>query len=299
METKANYVLNAVLIVLVIAALIDFVHWFHTGSVSGTRTVYNIIFQGGGVGGLAKGGDVEFNGMKVGEVAELRLDARNPKQVLVAISVDSDIPIRSDTRVGLRFGSVAGVAWIDLRGGDAQGPPVPEGADGVPTLIASESATQGISGAARDLGRKVDDLIGDNSPLRKSLANFEAFTAVLKSKSERMDHVTIGLERLAGTVTKPGEMTDAVKSVRLLSEHLGKRIDAIAPGIEHFTGPGLKNLEALLSDAKRMVSTAERVFKDIGDNPSRVIFGGAPTEQQPALPPRVLPPPPPVAPTQW
>jgi hypothetical protein len=48
-----------------------------------------------------------------------------------------------------------------------------------------------------------------------------------------------------------------------------------------------------------MVSTAERVFKDIGDNPSRVIFGGAPTEQQPALPPRVLPPPPPVAPTQW
>src|SRR5436190_13699184 len=105
METKANYVLNAVLILLVLAALIDFVHWFHTGSVTGTRATYNIIFRGS-VGGLAKGGEVEFNGMRVGDVVDLRLDARDPKQVLVTVSIDSNVPIRTDTHVALRFGTV-------------------------------------------------------------------------------------------------------------------------------------------------------------------------------------------------
>jgi phospholipid/cholesterol/gamma-HCH transport system substrate-binding protein len=283
METKANYVLNAVLILLVLAALVDFVHWFHTGSVTGTRATYNIIFRGS-VGGLAKGGEVEFNGMRVGDVVDLRLDARDPKQVLVTVSIDSNVPIRTDTYVALRFGTVAGVAWIEFRGGDAQASPLPEGPDGIPVIIASESATQGTAGAARDLGRKVDELVGDDSALHKSLANFEAFTAMLKSKSDRFDHVTAGLESLAGTAGKPGELTDAVKSIRLLSENLGKRVDAISPGIEHFTGPGLKNIDALILDARHVVSTAEKVFKDIGDNPSRVIFGGAPAPQQQPAP---------------
>jgi phospholipid/cholesterol/gamma-HCH transport system substrate-binding protein len=70
-----------------------------------------------------------------------------------------------------------------------------------------------------------------------------------------------------------------VKSIRLAADNLDKRIDEMAPGLTHFTGAGLKNLEALISDARRAVSTAEIVFRNIDQNPSRLLFGGAPAQQ--------------------
>src|SRR5262245_19756331 len=278
METKANYVLNGVLVLLVLVAGIGLVHWFRTGSATGTRATYEIVFQGSG-GGLLKGGEVEFNGMRVGEVTDMQFDKSDPKQIVATISVDSSVPIRSDTNIRLRFGTVAGVAWIELKGGDANAPPVPEGPNGIPTLVADENAGRGLSSSARELARKFDELVGEESPLHKSIANFEAFTATLKTNSDRLDHIMNGFERLSGTDAKPGELTAAVKSIRLLGDNLGKRIDSLSPALEHFIGPGLKNLDALMSDARHTITTAERVFKNIGDDPSRVIFGGPPPQQ--------------------
>lgn len=284
METKANYVVNAVLVLLVLVAASGFVHWFHTGSVTGTRATYHIVFRGS-VGGLMKGAEVEFNGMRVGEVADLQFDRNDPKQIVSTISIDSNVPIRRDTAIALRLGTVAGVAWIELKGGAANALPLPDGPDGIPTMTADESVSQGVSGAARDLASKFDVLVGENSSLHKSLDHFQAFTATLNHNSARLDHIMAGFEGLTGSDDKPGELTSAVKSIRLLADNLGKRVDLLSPGFEHFIGPGLKNLDALMSDARRVVTSAETVFKNINDNPSRVLFGGASPAPPPAAPP--------------
>jgi phospholipid/cholesterol/gamma-HCH transport system substrate-binding protein len=74
-------------------------------------------------------------------------------------------------------------------------------------------------------------------------------------------------------------LVEAVKSIRLAADNLDKRIEEMAPGLTHFTGVGLKNLEALIADARRAVSTAEVALRNIDQNPSRLIFGGAPAYQ--------------------
>ena len=243
METKANYVLIGFFTLVVLAGGFGFVHWFRSSTVTGTRATYHVVFQGS-VGGLRKGSTVEFNGMRVGEVADLQLDKRDPKQVLATISVDSNVPIRNDTYVRLEFAGLTGVASVELKGGDPLAGPVPEGPDGIPTMIADPSATQDLSGAARELISKLDRLVGDNSALHRSLDNIEAFTVSLKNNSERFDRIMAGLEGMTGTPDKPGELVEAVKSIRLAAGNLDKRIDEMAPGLTHFTGPGLKNLEA-------------------------------------------------------
>ena len=277
METKANYVLIGFFTLAVLAGVFGFVHWFRNHSSAGTRATYNVVFQGS-VGGLRKGSTVEFNGMRVGEVADLQLDKRDPKQVLATISVDSNVPIRDDTHVRLEFAGLTGVASVELRGGDPMAGPVPDGPGGIPTMIADPSATQDISGAARELIRNLNSMVSDNSPLHKSLDNIEAFTVSLKNNADRFDRIMAGLESMTGTSDKPGELVEAVKSIRLAAGNLDKRIDEMAPGLTHFTGPGLKNLEALIADARRAVSTAESVFRNIDQNPSRLLFGGAPAQ---------------------
>ncbi len=116
--------------------------------------------------------------------------------------------------------------------------------------------------------------------MHRSLDNIEAFTVSLKNNSERFDRIMAGLEGMTGTPDKPGELVEAVKSIRLAAGNLDKRIDEMAPGLTHFTGSGLKNLEALIADARRAVSTAEVVFRNIDQNPSRLLFGGAPAGVQ-------------------
>ena len=91
METKANYVLIGFFTLAVLAATFGFVHWFRNTRVTAVRSTYDVVFQGS-VGGLRKGSTVAFNGMRVGEVADLQLDKTHPKQVLATLSVDSNVP---------------------------------------------------------------------------------------------------------------------------------------------------------------------------------------------------------------
>jgi len=281
LENKANYLLNGLFTLFVVAAIAGFVHWIHAGAVTGPRTTYNIVFRGS-VGGLTKGSEVLFNGMLVGSVATVRLDERDPRQVVATVSLDSGIPIGDDTFVGLEFGTITGVAWIEMRGSDPSPGPLPKGADGIPILTADEGAMISLSGKARALIPKLDSMLAADSEVHKSLAKFEDFTATLKSNTGRIDQVLNGMENWIGSSDKPGQLADAAKSVRLFADNFNSQIDSMSRGLEQFAGPGLKNIDDIIDNARRAVATTELTFKNLGQSSSRSRLQAP---QQPSSPP--------------
>lgn len=66
------------------------------------------------VSGLTVGAPVLFNGIQVGTVATIQLDPAAPRQANVRIAVNSTIPLRADTQVGLEFQGLAGVPVIAM-----------------------------------------------------------------------------------------------------------------------------------------------------------------------------------------
>jgi phospholipid/cholesterol/gamma-HCH transport system substrate-binding protein len=62
----------------------------------------------GTVSGLRPGGWVLFNGLRVGEVASLRIDPEAPRQVIAVIHVDKNVVLRQDTGVALEFQGLTG-----------------------------------------------------------------------------------------------------------------------------------------------------------------------------------------------
>ena len=268
MEIKANYLLNVLFTLFVVAGIVGFVHWIRAGPVTGPRASYHIVFRGS-VGGLTKGSEVLFNGMQVGEVAAVRLDERDPRQVVATVSIDAGVPIGNDTFVGLEFGTITGVAWIELRGSDPSPAPLPKAADGVPTMTADEDAMLSLSGKARALIPKLDKMLAENSELHQSLGKFEAFTAAMKSNADRIDRVITGMENWIGSTDKPGQLADALKSVRLYADNFSHQVDGMSRGLEQFAGPGLKNLDDMIENARRAVATTEITFKSLGQSSSR------------------------------
>jgi phospholipid/cholesterol/gamma-HCH transport system substrate-binding protein len=273
METKANYALIGLFTIAIVAGVFGFVYWFQNVGV-GERAFYRVVFDGS-VSGLRTGGSVLFNGIRVGEVSELKLNADRPQQVAVLISIEKSVSVRSDTQAGIEFQGLTGIAAVTLSGGTATLPTLQGSKSDPPTLVASRSSTQDITQGARDVMNRIDNFIAENQKaFRSTLQNLDTFTGALARNSERIDHIIAGLENLTGGPDgKGGEANAAARSIRELADNLDKRTAEITEGINKFTSTGAKQFELLSKDARNTLANIDRTVRNIDKNPSRLFFG--------------------------
>jgi phospholipid/cholesterol/gamma-HCH transport system substrate-binding protein len=279
METKANYLVIGLFTLAVVVGVFGFIYWFQNIGGTGERAFFRVQFDGS-VSGLRTGGSVLFNGIKVGEVTNLKLNPARPQQVLATISVDKSVAVRADTEVGLEFQGLTGIAALSLKGGSASAAPLvgaKTAADNPPLLTAPPGATQDVTQAARDVLRRVDDLVAENQKsFHDALENLDKFSATLARNSDRVDKIAEGLQNLTGGADgKGGEVNAAVQSILKLSESLDKRTAEITSGIDRLTAQGSRQLDAVSSNAQRTLATINRAVENLDRNPSRLIFGGS------------------------
>ena len=116
MESKANYALVGIFVLAVLAAVLSFVLWFSNAQFDQQFDEYEVVFQGA-VRGLSQGSEVRFNGLSVGEVTALRLDANATNTVVADIQVQAGIPIRLDSTAQLEPQGLTGLNYIQISAG--------------------------------------------------------------------------------------------------------------------------------------------------------------------------------------
>lgn len=274
METRANYILVGLFALAVIAGGFGFVYWFNSPSSGPERKRYEVVFDGT-VSGLKPGGWVLFNGLRVGEVASLRIDPDAPRQVIAVIYVDKDVVLRQDTGVGLEFQGLTGFATIALRGGSPTAPALDP-----PILRADLASTQDLSSAARSVLRRLDTVVSENeTSVRTSLKNLEVFTGTLANNADRIERIIANAEGVVGGAdAKLNDIAEAARSVRSLADNLDKNVSEVSTGLAQFSNSGLREWEKLAVDGRRAILTLEQAVKNIDQNPSRLLFGGAPAQ---------------------
>jgi phospholipid/cholesterol/gamma-HCH transport system substrate-binding protein len=274
METKANYVLVGLFTVAVIVAAFTFVFWFHNIGGSAKRSVYMVRFDGSAAG-LRPGSAVLFNGIRMGEVTRLTLNPADPHQVLAVIEVDQKAPVRTDTKAGLDFQGLTGIASVALTGGSASAAALVS-ADGQPPILdADPSASADVTRAAREMLQNINNLLAENGTLNQTFKNVEAFSVTLAQNSQRIDNILAGLENLSGGADGKGDIQEAARAIRVLAENLDKRAAEISAGINRFSSSGVRELEAFAAEGRRTLSQIDRTVKNLDRNPSRLLFGGS------------------------
>jgi phospholipid/cholesterol/gamma-HCH transport system substrate-binding protein len=237
MKTRAsNLMIGSTTLAVIAAAFVGFLGFQKIHGIQ-QRGPLRIVFEGS-ASGLRKGGNVNFDGVQVGEILSLKLD--NPRKVVALVRLDNNAPIRKDTVVGLEFQGLTGVAAISLIGGAAAAPPVPLDEDGIPVLTADLSETESIRDTLHNVDRM---LVGNQAMLKNTLLNFETYTASLASRGDAIDGIIRRADdAFAGfdsAMTKidnvvPGmadgkadELFRKVKSIRELAESFNKRSGAL------------------------------------------------------------------------
>src|SRR5262245_62150316 len=121
MEIRARYVQMGGFTLAVLAAGFVFVYWLNNAGALRERAVYRVRFEGS-VGGLQRGSAVHFNGIRVGEVTRLDLNAAEPRQVHVTLEIDRATPVRADTTAAIDFQGMTGSPVVALVGGKSEEP---------------------------------------------------------------------------------------------------------------------------------------------------------------------------------
>lgn len=273
METRANYVLIGAFTLAVIVAAFGFVFWFQNMGTAKTRIAYRIVFEGP-VSGLRTGANVNFNGIRIGEVASVKID--DPHNVVAMVKVERKAPVRKDTQITLEFQGLTGIAAVSMKGGAVDAPEVEPDEEGILTLNADLSAGQDFTESARVVLSNVNRVITENQQsIRNAIKNVEAFSATLSENSKRIDSVMAGLELMVNKDGK-GEFQAAITSFKDLSDNLDKRTADITTGVNKFTANGTKEISVLIADARKTLADISRAFTNLDKNPSRLLFGGAP-----------------------
>ena len=99
METRARHVLIGLFTVLATVLALLFTLWLTQQSERDFH-FYDIAFEEA-VTGLSRGSTVEFNGIKVGDVIDLRINPKDPRNVYARVRVESTAPVRTDTKARL------------------------------------------------------------------------------------------------------------------------------------------------------------------------------------------------------
>ena len=113
MERKAHYALIGTFVLVSLAALLAFTAWLSDAQFDKKYDNYEISFRGG-VQGLSEGTEVRFNGLKVGDITELRIDPNDNNSVIVDIQVESNTPVDFESIGRMEPLGLTGLNYIQI-----------------------------------------------------------------------------------------------------------------------------------------------------------------------------------------
>ncbi len=307
METRANHVWVGAVTLLLLAALAFGVVWLARFS-SEDQNQYDILFKQS-VSGLARGSEVSFAGVPVGQVTQILLWESDPEYVRVRIRVNSKVPILVGTTATIQ-GSFTGVSTILLDGARKGAPPItcestacPEGVPVIPpkpgglgellanaplllerlatlterlTTVLSDDNQSQISGILRNTNQMTEQFAKAAPQVDRTLAELQI---TLRESSEALD----AFEKVMGStdqlLNKEGaslavELRKTLSSANNAAQSLSDTLEDTRPAARQLTESTLPAAEATLRDLQATSKALRKVTEQLETQGATSLLGG-------------------------
>lgn len=300
MERNANYALVGFSTFILFVGLIVFIVWLARVAYGQKYDLYDILFAGP-VQGLSQGGDVDFNGIKVGEVTKIALDPTNPSQVIARARVTSDVPIRKDSIASLEPQGITGVNYVQITAGSPNQPllkdttpsgqvPVIHSRPGVLSNLLEGSGTI-LASTAQALDR-VNRLLSDQNlkDISGTISDVHAITTAARDRRQifadadqavkDIDQASVSLKTLADNsnqlvngdgrrgIQNISAAAAQIKEASAEAETLLKRLEG--PTTD-FANTGLPQLTQAIASLRQASDTLNRLASEAEESPEALV----------------------------
>ena len=264
MQSKVNYALVGLFVIVLFATLAGAVFWLTLGGDNKSFDRYRVYFRES-VAGLNPKATVRYRGVQVGQVESIRLDSGNPDQVDVVLDIERGTPIRRDTIATLSTRGLTGVASVELSGGGQSPPLEKETGQELPVIQAGPSLVARLDDAfnniltnVNNLSNRLERLLGDDNQIAitQILHHLSTVTGAVADWTDSIRHTLVNLETFTRMLAER-------------SEPLGKALDQLVAGLEK-SGNLSAQVQATLGDfrasaqaVRRTADTFNRTSQDL------------------------------------
>ena len=313
METRAHHVLIGSFAILAFLLGLGFVLWLSKTSADREFSYYDVVFTEA-VTGLSKGGLVQYNGIKVGEVTQLKLAPDDPRKVIARVRLDGETPVKVDTEAKLGLLGVTGTAFIQLSGGSPGSKPLlPKDAHAVPVIVASESALSKLLSSGEDIVTSVNQsllrvgqllskenvdhvsatlqhfdniastIADQRGDMAKALNQLADASSELKSTLTTLHNMASTTNELINTdVRRVLQSTDkAIAAIERVAGSTGQLLDQNQAAIASFSDQGLRQVGPTLLELRETLRSFKQLGDQLGSSNTLLLGRDQPREYQP------------------
>ncbi len=299
MESRAHAFAAGLFTLLLAAAAIIGLWWLGQ---SGPNVSMYLLETRRNVTGLNLEALVRYRGIRAGRVEDISVDDKDPRVILVRISLDSRYRLTKGTTAQLGYQGITGLAYVQLEDDGSHPEPLVATDGRLPRLALKPTVLD-------TLGEKADDIVGqvalvterlarlldekNVANLSRTLENTAAASEGLKELPQvvaalRQTLSETNLKRLADVLEHLDQasadagplVAEARQTVKAMSE-LSRRLDVLAGEAGADTLPRANVLlEELTADSRRL----SRLLDTLEQNPNALVFGKAPARPGPGEP---------------
>jgi len=301
-----NYALVGAFVLTLGTLLVAGILWLASGGAWQKKYDVYLAVEDESVAGLNLNAPVKYNGVDVGKVQAIQLDAATPKKVNLLFAIERGTPIKEDTIAILKTQGLTGIAYVELSGGSVASP----------LLLAKAGASYPVIQTSPSLYARLDNVLSrvlvkldstsTNLNAFLSKDNQAAFQAILanvavvtRTLADRKDSLNAGLvdgastlkntakasARLDDLAERLGRSADAIgqmgTEVAQTSQHAGKTIDTVGSDVKRFSTETLPEFERLLGELDNLSRALKLLTDQTRRDPSGLIFGHKPVPNGP------------------
>lgn len=301
METRANYVLVGSFVLALIAAAFGFVIWLARIDLQHEPQTYLVYFSGS-VSGLQIGSEVQYRGVPVGRLTDIRIDPQNIERIRVTLELNEGTPVKSDTYATLGLQGITGVAYIQLKGGTQNAPDLmAQDKDEYPVIPSRPSGLEQVLERAPELleraiviSERLEQMLSEKNinGISSSIENVRSTTQILADRTRQIDQaitdgaeavaslrkLTTDLSKDAGNLTTSAQ--EAFKDAKKALDAFGKVADNMQalvtenrPALRDFSQSGLYEFTQFITEARTLIANLSRLSGQIERDPAQFLFG--------------------------
>jgi phospholipid/cholesterol/gamma-HCH transport system substrate-binding protein len=287
MEKNSHYFVVGIFVSLALLAFTIFIIWL-----AGTHDMrnyhrYTIHFKDP-VSGLKESAVVQYRGVDVGRVMDVRISLDRNDLIKVDIEVDENTPISHSTEASLAQQGITGIVYIELttKEGDTSPPQV---IDGEKYPVIAGRGTQlsklfqdipRISQQILELSEKLNTVFNEENmaSLNQTLKNVETMSRDMNGllSQENVDNTTVALRNAAAASEDIGELAERFNHT---ADEIDKAVVTLnnvitdnRADIDRFAGSGLNQITEMSRETKKMAESVRRLADKLEQEPSRLLY---------------------------
>ncbi len=301
MERNANFIFVGVIALFGLISLGIFAFWLGKYGSNEDQFQSYRTYVSESVAGLKASSPVRLKGIDVGFVEEGRIDGENPERILIDFKVEKNTPIKSDSVIVLNSQGIAGIGYLEIKGG-TNGSPFLSAVDKSerPVLTSHPSMISVVTNKAELILThidktvlKIDQLVSERNiqNTTTSLENLSLISTELKNNRHDITSLVKGaisleentnqtLKEFSSLAHKSDSVLEETKTLAQESTSFVREIKQSDPmGKLNAT---LENSNQAIEEGKNLIREGTILIKSLQESPSDLLFKSKPSKAVPS-----------------